>query len=201
MSNETTSWKNSEDRYGKLAMILHWSVALLFLALYVSVYYRQWFTEFRTPENWTALQLHLSFGLTVIVFVFLRVIYKIWDKSPKEVPGTKMEHLAAKGAHWVLYAVMIIMPLTGYFGTGVDTEFFFAFDFLQFKETALYETVVTNGLGLTWEQFEPPMDFIHKKGGAYFVWVLIGVHAAAALFHHFKKKHNVLRRMLPTKLK
>ena len=43
--------------------------ALLFLASYVSVYYRHWFTEDKTPENWTALQLHLSIGITIAVVV------------------------------------------------------------------------------------------------------------------------------------
>ncbi len=195
------NWRNSEDRYGKTAMLLHWAVAIFFLLLYCSVYYRQWFTVKETPENWTALQLHLSFGVTVAVFILLRVLYKLWDKTPAEVPGSKLEHLAAKGAHIMLYVVMIYMPITGYLGTGVDTEFFFLFDITQFRETALYEQWITQGLGLSWDEFEEPIDFVHKKSGEYFVWVLILLHVSAALFHHFHKKDNVLRRMLPISLK
>ncbi len=193
--------KNTKERFGVIAMTLHWIVALLFLGLYASVYFRHWFTEPKTDLNWTALQLHLSFGITVSVFILLRIIYKLIDKSPDEVPGSKLEHLAAKSAHYALYAVMIIMPATGYFGTGVNTEFFGIFEIPQFRDTGIYNTIVTNGMGLSWEVFEPPIDFIHKKGGAYFVWVLIGIHAAAAFFHHAHKKDNTLRRMLPVKLK
>ncbi|MBC6445250.1 MAG: cytochrome b [Alphaproteobacteria bacterium GM202ARS2] len=192
---------NSSERYGTVAMALHWVVAALFLALYVSVYYRQWFTEPKTEANWSALQLHLSFGVTMAVFVVLRVLYKLWSQPPQEVPGTPLEHRAAKSVHWTLYAVMIIMPITGYLGTGADTEFFGLFDITQFRHTGMYETVVQGWLGLTWEQFEPPIDFVHKQGGAYFVWVLIGVHVSAALFHHFVRKDNTLRRMLPVSLK
>ncbi len=182
-------------------MFFHWSVAILFLLAYVSVYYRQWFTQPSTDINMTALYLHLSIGITIAVFVLLRILYKFIDKTPKDPPGSKFEHMAAKGAHILLYAVMIIMPLTGYFGTGLDTDFFFLFEIPRFQDTAIYNTIIVDLLGLTWEQFEPPIDFIHKQGGATIVWMLITVHIAAALYHHFIRKDNVLRRMLPLKNK
>ncbi|MEM7650813.1 MAG: cytochrome b [Pseudomonadota bacterium] len=193
--------KNTDARFGKIAMALHWSVALLFLLLYVSVYYRRWFTEPSTDINMSALHLHLSFGITVAVFVFLRVLYKFWDKTPKDVPGSKLEHFAAHSAHILLYVVMIVMPLSGYFGTGLPTDFFFAFEIPRFRDTGVYDLVVTQWMGLTWEQFEGPVDFVHKRGGATVVWMLIAVHIAAALFHHFVRKDETLVRMLPVKLK
>ncbi len=195
------SWKNTDKRYGKIAMIFHWSVAILFLLSYITVYYRQWFTQPSTDINMTALYLHLSIGITVAVFVLLRIIYKFIDKTPKDVPGSKFEHWVAKSAHILLYAIMITMPLTGYFGTGLDTDFFFLFEIPRFQDTAIYNIVVIELLGLTWETFEPPIDFIHKQGGATIVWMLIAVHIAAALYHHFIRRDNVLRRMLPLKQK
>ena len=136
-----------------------------------------------------------------MVFVFLRVIYKLWDRTPEEVEGSKFEHFAAKSAHILLYAVMIIMPLTGYFGTGLNTDFFFAFEIPRFRDTFVYDVVVTQWLGLSWEAFEKPVDFVHKRGGATLVWMLIAVHIAAALYHHFWRKDDTMRRMLPVKLK
>ena len=62
--------KNTKENYGTIAKTLHWFIAILFLVSYISVYYRQWFTEEKTPENWTALQIHLSIGVTIFVFVF-----------------------------------------------------------------------------------------------------------------------------------
>ena len=193
------NYKNTNDRYGLIAIALHWIVALGFLAAYVAVYYRHWFTEVNTPENWTALQLHLSFGLSVAVFVILRLIWKSMNKPPKDLPGTKFEHFAAHTMHYILYAIMIVMPLTGYFGTGVNTEFFLQFEIPKFADTAIYKTVVEDYLGSTWETFEPPMDWVHKRGGEYFVWVMILAHASAALYHHFIRKDDVLKRMLSTK--
>ena len=120
------------------------------------------------------------------------------NKTPKEVPGTKLEHMAAKGAHWLLYAVMILMPLTGYFGTGANPDFLFFIEIPKFKETILYHTIVEGWLGLTWQAFEAPMDFIHKKGGAYFVWILVLIHILAAFYHHFIRKDITLKRMVST---
>ena len=191
--------KNTEDRYGIIAISLHWLVALGFLACYTAVYYRHWFTGKEDPVSWTALQLHLSFGITVAVFVLLRIIWKFMNKQPNHAPGTKIEHFSASAMHYVLYAVMIIMPLTGYLGTGVNTEFFSMFDITMFKDTAIYNSLVTNSLSMSWEVFEPPVDFVHKQGGKFLVWILILSHAGAALYHHYIRKDNVLKRMISTK--
>lgn len=189
-------FKNTEAGYGVVAIALHWLVAIGFLAAYMAVYYRRWFTEAKTPENWTALQLHLSVGVTIAVFVVLRVIWKLMNKRPDDVPASALEHKAAHATHWVLYAVMIIMPITGYLGTGAPTEYFFLFDIPKFEETAIFQTLVADGLGLTFKQWEQPLDFVHKNGGAYFVWVLIAVHVGAALYHHVVRRDVVLKRMI-----
>lgn len=190
------SLKNSAHNYGLIAKTLHWGTALLFLGAYTAVYYRHWFTEAKTPENWTALQLHLSFGVSIAVFVFLRVLWKFIDKSPQPEPGTAMEHKVAKAGHYALYGMMIIMPITGYTGTGVATEYFFLFDIPKFSDTWLFSSLVENGLGMTFEEFEKPIDFIHKDiMGAWLVWLLIAGHVAAALYHHFFRKDRTLKRM------
>lgn len=80
--------KNSADSYGLIAKWLHWGTALLFLGAYVAIYYRQWFTEAKTVENSIALQLHLSFGLTVAVVVALRIIWRLSNQVPAPEPGS-----------------------------------------------------------------------------------------------------------------
>jgi len=188
--------KNTIQSYGSIAKWIHWITAGLFLVSYVSVYYRHWFTEEKTPENWTALQLHLSIGVSIGVIVVLRIIWKSINQNPALEPGTRLEHLAARSGHYALYAVMIVMPLTGYLGTGVNTEYFFMFDIPKFESTQLFSVLVTDWLGMTFEEFEKPIDFIHKDiGGSWLVWLLILGHIMAALFHHFIKKDNTMRKM------
>jgi len=107
-----------------------------------------------------------------------------------------LEHRAAHAAHIMLYAVMIILPLSGYLGTGGPSQLFFFIEIPRFADTQIFSIVIEGWMGLDWDQFEAPMDFIHKEGGAYLVWVLVAAHAGAALFHHFIRKDVVLKRML-----
>ena len=188
--------KNTKTSYGSVARWLHWSVALLFLAGYCAVYYRHWFTEKETPENWTALQLHLSLGMTIGVFVILRVIWTAMNDKPEPPAGKPWEHHLARLGHFMLYFFMIAMPLTGYLGTGVATEFFKLFTVPKFEDTSLFQLLVVHGLGMTFEEFESYIDFFHKRSGRYLVWVLILIHVAAAAYHHYVKRDDTLLRML-----
>ncbi len=184
--------KNTASNYGSIAKWLHWSTAALFLGSYVSVYYRHWFTEARTPENWTALQLHFSIGVTIAVVVLLRIIWRITNRSPDLEAGTKLEHFAARAGHYALYAIMIIMPITGYLGTGANTEYFFLFDIPKFESTQLF----INWIDIPFKEFEKPLDYIHKNIlGKWLVWILILGHVSAALYHHFIRKDRTLEKM------
>ena len=188
--------KNTQQRYGTIAKYLHWGTALLFLASYVSVYYRHWFTTAKTPENWTALQLHLSFGITIGILVTLRIIWRLMNVNPDPVAGTKIQQLMAHLGHYALYGLLIILVLTGYLGTGVNTEFFLLFDITKFENTWIFSTLIQDGLGLSFAELEKPLDFIHKDIlGAWFAWILVFGHVAAALYHHFIYKDETLIRM------
>jgi cytochrome b561 len=190
------NFKNTHQNYGLIAKIIHWLTALLFLGAYASVYYRHWFTDAKTPENWNALQIHLSFGITIGVLVLLRIIWRLMNTNPAEEAGTALEHRAAKLGHYALYAIMIIMPITGYLGTGVATEFFFMFDIEKFPNTWVFTQVIQEGLGINFETFEKPIDFIHKEIlGAWLVWMLIAGHVMAALLHHLVRKDRTLKKM------
>jgi cytochrome b561 len=188
--------KNTAQNYGAIAKWLHWLTAVFFLASYASVYYRHWFTEEQTPENWTALQLHLSVGVSLGVLVLLRIIWRLMNQQPQLEPGTKLEHLTARIGHIALYFIMILMPITGYIGTSVDTEFFFLFDIPKVDNTSLYKSIVEEGLGITFKTFEQPIDFIHKNIlGAWLAWILILGHVFAAIYHHKFKKDRTLLKM------
>lgn len=190
------SIKNTTDNYGTIAKWLHWTTAILFLAAYGSYYYRHWFTEEKTPENWTVLQLHFSIGVTIAVVVALRVIWRSMNRAPDLEPGSKLEHMAAHAGHYALYAVMILMPVTGYLGTGANTDYFWLFEIPKFEDTALFTTLVSNGMGLTFKEFEAPLDFIHKEVlGEWLAWLLIVGHVFAALYHQFFKKDRTLNKM------
>ena len=188
---------NTADNYGRIARWLHWGTALLFLLAYCAVYYRHWFTEKETPENLLALQLHLSAGISIGVVVILRIIWRNMNVQPALEAAPRWQHLLAHLAHYALYVIMIVMPLTGYIGTGVATEYFYLLQIPKFEDTWLFDAFVWEYLGLTFEEFEEPVDFFHKEiMGAWLVWILIAGHAAAALYHHHVVKDRTLVRMI-----
>lgn len=194
----TAALKNTEDRYGLVAQGLHWAIALLFLGCYASVYYRHWFTTVETPKNLWALDVHLAFGITIAAFVVLRLIWKFVNRGrPRSLTGGRqVENLAARAAHIFLYFAMIVMPVTGYLGTERDSNLFGLLPVPQFGNTDLFATtsVLT---GVTWSELERVVDGIHVFIGGSLLWVLIGIHAAAALYHHFIRRDAVLSRMVP----
>ena len=188
--------KNTSDNYGRIARWMHWTTALLFLLAYCAVYYRHWFTDKQTAENMIALQIHLSAGISVGVIVILRIIWRNMNVQPALEAGPRWQHLFAHAAHYPLYLIMIIMPVTGYIGTGVATEFFYLFQIPKFEETWLFDAFVWEYLGLTFKEFEEPVDFFHKKiMGKWLVWILIVGHACAALYHHYKLQDRTLIKM------
>jgi cytochrome b561 len=192
----THSYRNSAQDYGRIARWLHWGTALLFLLAYCAVYYRHWFTEKQTPENMVALHLHLSAGISIGTVVVLRIVWRVMNTQPALEPGPRWQHLSAHALHYALYAVMIAMPVTGYIGTGVAAEYFYLFQIPKFEETWLFQALVWDRLGLTFEEWEAPIDFFHKEiMGAWLVWILIAGHAGAALYHHFKLKDRTLVKM------
>ena len=187
---------NTKENYGCIARWLHWGTALLFLLAYVAVYYRHWFTEKRTSENIIALDLHLSAGISVGVIVILRIVWRSMNVQPTLETGRRWQHISAHVVHYILYAIMILMPLSGYLGTGRATDFFFLFHIPKFEETWLFDAFVWEYLGLTFKEFEEPIDFFHKKiMGVWLVWMLILGHAGAAFYHHFRLKDRTLIKM------
>ena len=201
--------RNTTVSYGTLAKFLHWAVASLFLAAYCAVYYRHWFTapcprsmelSDCAPESFITLNLHKSFGLTIAVFVVLRIIWRLLNPVPKPEPGSRLEHLGAKLGHGALYFFMIAMPITGYVSNGGGANFFWLIKIPAFWTTGLYDLLVTRGMGGGFETFSAALEYFHHTSGAWLVWVLIVIHVAAALYHHYWKKDQTLVRILPERL-
>lgn len=189
-------FKNTAETYGSIAKTLHWLTAILFLISYCSIYYREWFAE-SDGQNWIAIQLHFSVGITVGVLMVLRLIWRMSNLNPNPEPGLKLQHLVAKTGHYLLYAVAIIMPISGYLsiadylssGRGSMT-YFLLFDISSLKDVYIFESI-----GFSLKQLEDPADRIHSFLGAWLVWLLILGHIFAALYHHFIRKDHTLHKM------
>lgn len=190
--------KNSQSSYGSVAKWLHWIVALCFLVAYVTVYTRHWFI---TDEHWfysPSLQLHVTFGLSVFVWVILRLYWKLTNPQPQVPSMPHWQVHASHTMHWVLYFFMFAMPISGYFGFGGNTNYVL-FQIPTFRNTGMGQWLL-EVFNTDWANWETGWDFFHKKiSGAAILWILIVIHAAAGLYHHYVQKDAVLVRMLPGK--
>lgn len=188
-------WTNTATRYGALAQFFHWTSAAAFIGAYAVVYYVIWFMDDMSDEALPVLNIHWALGLLVGALVLPRLWCRWLDVPPQDPPGSALEHALAHTAHWALYGLLVVMPLTGYLGTGAPT------DFGLFTVTGFNETALFGWMGRTWsvgwEAFEAPIDAVHHFLGKYVAWVVVALHVAAALTHHWVRRDDVLLRMLP----
>jgi cytochrome b561 len=180
----TTPADASAQRYGALSVGLHWFMLLLLVAVYACIELRELFPKGSDPRE--ALKAwHFMLGLSVLALIGVRLAARFTQPSPPIEPEpSPPEKLFATLMHALLYGLMIGMPIAGWLllsAAGKPVPFF----------------------GLTLPALVEPSRSLasqlkewHEAGGTagYF---LIGVHAAAALFHHYFKRDNTLRRMLP----
>ena len=181
------SWKNTEHRYGSLSIGLHWLMLILLVAVYASIELREFFPKGSDPR--TALKaLHFMLGLSVLGFALLRVGVRLSGPTPRIEPEPgSWQRLSAQFMHLVLYVLLIGMPLAGWLmlsAAGKPIPFFG----LQLP------ALIGENKDLA-KQIEGIHEIVGTAG--YF---LIGLHAAAALFHHYIKRDNTLGRMLPRRV-
>jgi cytochrome b561 len=172
------------SRYSRTSIALHWLMLLLIAAVYACIELREQFPRGSDPRE--ALKTwHFMLGLTVFALVWIRALARWRSPAPPitPTPAAWQARLAA-WAHVLLYAFMLAMPLLGWLSLSADGKpipfFFFEWPALVAPDEALAKQV----------------EEIHETVGqaGYF---LIALHAAAALFHHYLRRDDTLRRMLP----
>lgn len=177
-------WGNNTNRYGSLSIGLHWLMLLLLAAVYACIELRVLFPKGSDPRE--ALKVwHLMLGLSVLVLVWLRLAAHMTGPVTRIEPDpARWQHLSAKLMHIAPYAPMIGMPLAGWLILSAEGK---SIPFFGLQLSALF--------GESKEVAELAKE-IHETGGTV-GYVLIGLHAAAALFHHYVVRDNTFRRILP----
>ncbi|MCV2892000.1 cytochrome b/b6 domain-containing protein [Lentibacter sp. XHP0401] len=108
---------NTDNRYGLVARLFHWTIAILVLAD-IALGLLGKFTP-RTGDTVAFLQVlystHKTIGVTVLSLAVLRVIWAVSQPRPVPIhPERRFETFAAEAAHWVLYAAIFVLPLSGW---------------------------------------------------------------------------------------
>ncbi|WP_430642038.1 cytochrome b [Bradyrhizobium aeschynomenes] len=133
--------------FGATAKFFHWTSAAAFIAAYAVVYYVIWFMDDTAPEVLPVLNVHWVLGIFVGVSVVPRLLWRLVNVQPDQPHASHAEAWLAHAAHLGLYALLILMPLTGYIGTDAPTDFG-AFAVPSFRETALFGWIETRWGGV-----------------------------------------------------
>jgi len=182
-----TPLANSEDRYGAVAIALHWLVAALLVALVAVGLYMV-----RLPDaGFDTLKIevilwHKELGMLALVLALSRLSWRVTNVLPRLVEHLPdWEKVAARFVHLTFYGLMLALPISGWLmssAAGFPVSLLGLFDLpdLVLRDDYLYRVFVA----------------VHKVL-AYAIIGLAGIHAGAALRHHFFFRDDTLRRMLP----
>ena len=171
-------------RYGALSIALHWLMLVLITAVCLLMELKS-LAPRGSAQRATMAHAHYSLGLAVFVLVWLRLAARRWGGTPpiEPAPTSGQARLAAL-AHGLLYGLMIALPLLGWLTLSAKAE---EIPFFLLQLPALVEK---SQAGAKWfKEFH--------EAGATIGYLLVGLHAAAALSHHHRLRDNTLRRMLP----
>jgi cytochrome b561 len=156
---------------------LHWATAILVVTAY---FLSKGGPHVRfNPPTW-----HFITGFAVLMLVLLRILARRHGTPPQELTGNALIDKGARWGHAILYALLIAVPITGWFAAsrlGVSLSLF------GIPVPALTQPV---------EGWPDPIADLHGWGGNA-ILILAGLHALMALWHQFIRRDNTLRRMSP----
>jgi cytochrome b561 len=177
--------RDTPSSYGLITILLHWITTVLIIGLFglglymVGLgYYDPWYHK--------APPLHISLGLTLLMLMILRVVWRLLHTGkPKPLP----EHsrpivFAASAVKYLLYLLVFVVVIAGYLMTTADGSAPEWFGLVKFPAFVRLSPDAADLAGL-----------IHEWG-AWAIVVLAGFHALAALVHHFVIRDRTLMRMI-----
>ena len=175
---------NKPDRYGGVAQALHWIVAILVLVAFI---YGPGGSEERvySPARDADRQLHETLGLLVFSVTILRVIWRMLSDRPDPLMVPRWMGIASSLVQGALYGLLFAVPLTAVAGAWLEGH----------SLTLLGNVPIPPLLPESHELGERVAEF-HTWLGDAIMW-LAGLHALAAIYHHFVLRDGVLLSMLP----
>lgn len=171
----------SSDRYSRVAIWFHWTIALLvILNLAVGLLHDS------VPALRSWMGAHQALGLAILALTLARIMWRLAHRPPPLPARTPVwERALAHGSHILLYVLMLAMPLTGWMmvsgGKPGGVSIFGLFDVPH-----LPVSKATGHLG-------------HSAHGVlgWVMLALVVLHIAAALRHHLALRDTVLARIAP----
>lgn len=173
-----------DHRYTRTAIFLHWLVALGLIGTFSLGFYMEGLSL--SPNKLKLYAWHKWAGVSLLLLIVVRLAWRMSHRAPDFPPSMKpMARLAAHAGHWLLYALMLAIPVSGWLMSSAQ-----GFQVVWFGIVPLPDLVAKDAaLGALLNDVHVVLN--------YTLLVAVVGHVGAALQHHFIKKDAVLTRMLP----
>lgn len=169
--------------YGTPAKVFHWLV----VALLAVQYPIGWLMPdlHRGMQPGAPMTFHISFGLTILIVIALRLIWRLTHPVAPESTLPAWQRLSSGVVHWMLYVAVLATTLTGWLfasfrGWSVSFFYLFPMPMLASDNAAAGRTI----------------DGLHQAAELLLL-ALIVIHVGAALVHIFVYRDRIMERMLP----
>lgn len=183
-------WQSSAKNYGLIAIIFHWTIALLFIAQ-LALGYLMSGDDVDPALQFNLFQYHKSVGFVVLALAIPRVIWYVLSRKPHPPAGSgRAANIGARVTHALLLCLTVAVPLAGWAVASTSP--------LQIP-SYVFDIVVVPGLPLEIsDKSEALWTGVHETL-AYLAAAIVLLHVAAALWHHFILKDRIFRRMTPSR--
>lgn len=173
------------ERWGPVSQALHWLIVVLIFGLAIVGLLMDELP--RSPKYFWVYTAHKSVGIAVLALVLLRLAWRLWTGAPVVLADTPAwQHAIARVTHVLLYAIMLVMPLSGWlYDSASGVRPFRWFGLFAMPKLAAPD---------------PQLRHLSHEVHAWGLYVLIALvllHAGAALYHHLFLRDATLARMLP----
>ncbi|SDJ94639.1 cytochrome b [Microbulbifer yueqingensis] len=176
--------RNSEHRYGWVAIALHWLMAPAIIGMFALGW---WMRQLSYYDPWyrQGPELHKGIGILLLALLLLRLAWKAINPRPGDMPGqARWQVVTARFAHGALYLLLLAIMVSGYLISTADGRPINVFGWFEVPATL--------------QGFDNQEDLageVHEVL-AWSLMGLVALHALAALKHHFVDRDATLRRML-----
>tara|TARA_B100001093_G_C26334295_1_gene803207 strand:+ start:55 stop:588 length:534 start_codon:yes stop_codon:yes gene_type:complete len=174
-------FRNSSSEYGLVSKLLHWITFILLIGQVPIGFY---LVELEFSEQRINLEnIHILIGISIFYFVLIRLIWKLFNPSPKtKYEFFKGQFLIAKTNHLLLYICIFAITISGilkklYMGEKLN---FFIFQY-AFKNSNF--------------QLADSFYLVHIYAN-YLLIGLVSIHILAVITHHFIFKDKIIKKML-----
>ena len=176
-------------RYDAVSQTLHWVTAIAVLAAFIlgPGGFGRMLHNGIDPGTQSDVVWHESLGMLIFVVTLLRLLWTVVRPPPPRTILVGWMHVSSKFAHFALWAMLLALPITALLTLGSEGA---PLTLLGLRVEKLGFIAGSSLAGLAdWGD-------VHSLMGDVIIWVA-GLHAAAAIFHHFKWKDGVLASMVP----